>query len=259
MLARFAASDIIDETTWKQAQFMLKQRASINPRASSGCNIHRYSGIIKCAECGASLVAKRRKWNGVEYVVYTCNSNHRYGKQYCTPHSVREDQLDEMIDCEVRSLLETIKTESKKYDKIVKNWIKKKPKYDRLIKTCSDKIELCKSEIEQIIIERIGDREHAAVYNNMIEKREAEIQSLEKRIADLQKYDEVCKRRREELENTYELIERILSERRISNINLRMLVKQVTIHQNEDKSIDISFEINGSFNGSCIVEVEPEI
>ena len=32
---------------------------------------------------------KNDKW-----VEYTCNSCHRYGKEYCTPHTVRESQLD---------------------------------------------------------------------------------------------------------------------------------------------------------------------
>lgn len=71
---------IIDEPTWKQAQFLLEQRSQINPRSQNGRNLHRYSGLIKCSDCGACFVARTRKWKGKEYVEYTCNSNHRYGK-----------------------------------------------------------------------------------------------------------------------------------------------------------------------------------
>ncbi len=249
---------IIDETTWKQAQFMLEQRSKINPRSQCGRNIHRYAGMIKCAECGASLIARRRKWKDKEYVEYTCNSNHRYGKEYCTPHSVREEQLDELIKIEVVSLLEFIQDESVKYEKIVKDWLKKKPKFDREINTHTERIKQCRDEIEQLIIERINDREHAKVYNNMIEKREAEIQTIENKIANLRNYDEVCKKRRDELKNTSELIETILADGHISNVNLRMLVRQVTVHQNADKSIDVRFEMNGSFNNGSIIEIEPD-
>ncbi|MBR5683639.1 MAG: recombinase family protein, partial [Ruminococcus sp.] len=249
---------IIDETTWKQAQFMLEQRSKINPRSQCGRNIHRYAGIIKCAECGASLIARRRRWKDKEYVEYTCNSNHRYGKEYCTPHSVREEQLDELIKIEVVSLLEFIQDESVKYEKIVKDWLKKKPKFDREINTHTERIKQCRDEIEQLIIERINDREHAKVYNNMIEKREAEIQTIENKIANLRNYDEVCKKRRDELKNTSELIETILADGHISNVNMRMLVRQVTVHQNADKSIDVRFEMNGSFNNGSIIEIEPD-
>ena len=250
---------IIDETTWKQAQFMLEQRSKINPRSQCGRNIHRYAGIIKCAECGANLIARRRKWKDKEYVEYTCNSNHRYGKEYCTPHSVREEQLDSLVNIEIVSLLEYIQAESSKYEKIVKDWLKKKPKYDKEIQRSNEKIKQCRDVIEQLIIERINDREHAKIYNNMIEKREAEIQTLENIIADLRNYDEVCKKRREELKNTSELIETILAGGHISNVNLRMLVRQVTVHQNEDKSIDISFEMNGAFNYNIMEDVTTDI
>ena len=157
------------------------------------------------------------------------------------------------------SLLEFIQDESVKYEKIVKDWLKKKPKFDREINTHTERIKQCRDEIEQLIIERINDREHAKVYNNMIEKREAEIQTIENKIANLRNYDEVCKKRREELKNTSELIETILADGHISNVNLRMLVRQVTVHQNEDKSIDISFDMNGAFNYNIMEDVTDEI
>lgn len=59
-------------------------------------------------------------------VEYNCNSNHRYGKQYCTPHTVRESHLDELIKDEVRSLRETIISESKRYDRTVERLDTKK-------------------------------------------------------------------------------------------------------------------------------------
>ena len=93
----------------------------------------------------------------------------------------------------------------------------------------------------------------------MIEKREAEIQTIENKIANLRNYDEVCKKRREELKNTSELIETILADGHISNVNLRMLVRQVTVHQNEDKSIDISFDMNGAFDYNIMEDVTTDI
>ena len=156
-------------------------------------------------------------------------------------------------------MLEYIQAESAKYEKIVKNWLKKKPKYDREIQRNNEKIKRCRDEIEQLIIERINDREHAKVYNDMIEKREAEIRSLEQKVTDLRHYDEVCKKRREELQNTSELIETILADGHISNVNLRMLVRQITVHQNDDKSIDINFEMNGAFNYNIMEDVTADI
>lgn len=249
---------IIDIATWNQAQFLLEQRSKINPRSKNGRRLHRYAGLIKCADCGAGFTARRRKWRGNEYVEYTCSSNHRYGKQYCTPHTVRESQLDELVENEVKSLRDNILSESDKYDKIVRDWLRKKPLYEQQIQTNTDKILTLKQQIEDLIIERIGDREHAAVYNSMIAKREEEIEFLEKKIAELKEYDKVCKQQKELLKNTTQILDEILSEGTISDVNLRMLVKKITIHQNEDKSLDVNFEMNGDFNGSTSVFIETD-
>ena len=91
----------------------------------------------------------------------------------------------------------------------------------------------------------------------MITKREDEITKLDKKISDLREYDKICKQRKEHLNNTTQIIDEILSEGSISDVNLRMLVKRILIHQNEDKSLDIKFEMNGEFNGTVSVFIEP--
>ncbi len=244
---------IIDKTTWEQAQFLLKERSETKPRASNGNKIHRYSGMIKCAECGANLIARTRHWRGKEYVEYTCNSCHRYGKKYCTPHTVRESQLDELVSDEIKSFKEQVIAESKKYDGLVKQWAKKKPLHEREIKQCSEKIASLKQQVEDLIMDRVHDREHVQIYNDMIAKRERDIAECEKRINELKEYDKTCKQKKEQLKSTSELIESILSEGKISDVNLRMLVKRIIIHQNEDRSIDIRIEMNGAFDANVSV------
>ena len=87
--------------------------------------------------------------------------------------------------------------------------------------------------------------------------RADEIAKLDKKISDLREYDEICKQRKEHLNNTTQIIDEILSEGSISDFNLRMLVKRILIHQNEDKSLDIKFEMNGEFNDTVSVFIDP--
>ena len=86
----------------------------------------------------------------------------------------------------------------------------------------------------------------------MIAKREQEIAALEKKTAELREYDKVCKQRKEQLTSTSQIIDEILTEGKISDVNLRMLVNKVSIHQNEDKTLDIKFDMNGDFNEKVI-------
>lgn len=50
----------------------------------------------------------------------------------------------------------------------------------------------------------------------------------------------------------------MLAQSKISDISLRMFIKQVGVHQNEDKTLDLRFEFNGGFEDSYGVEILDE-
>lgn len=82
----------------------------------------------------------------------------------------------------------------------------------------------------------------------MIEKRENEIAELEQKISDSQKYDEVRRQKRDSLKSTSELLNEIISNGYVSDANLRMLLNQVKVFNDEDGGIDVVLEFNGDFN-----------
>lgn len=116
-----------------------------------------------------------------------------------------------------------------------------------------------KNQIEEIIIERISDREHAEVYNNMILKREEQIAEFEKKISDCKVYDKISRERHTQLKSTAEMLDEILEKGELSDAQLRILVHRIVVHQNDDKSLDIRLEFNGNFEDSVAVYVECEI
>lgn len=157
-----------------------------------------------------------------------------------------------MIYAEVKTLTKRIVTESDKYDKIFRDWLRQKPVYERKIKQYKERIAVLQNQIEEIIMERIADREHASIYNNMISKREEEITELQNKIEESRRYDEVSRQKRDNLKSTADLLEEILSESKISDANLRILVKQIYVHQNYDKSLDVRFEFNVDFDSKAV-------
>ena len=125
-----------------------------------------------------------------------------------------------------------------------------------MIKAFTEKIVTLNGQIEELIMERIGDREHAKVYNSMIEKREAEIAELTQKIEDCRKFDELSKKRRDELMSTAELLDEVLLEPYISDANMRLLVRKINVHENEEGSLDVTLEFNGDFKDSSTVGFE---
>ena len=86
-----------------------------------------------------------------------------------------------MVD-EIRQLHEYILSESEKYDRIVRDWNQKKPLYDKQIESHENSINGLTKQIEELIIERISDREHAEIYNRMIAERESQIEEVKQKI-----------------------------------------------------------------------------
>ena len=246
---------IIDKETWDQAQFLLGQRSVIHPRSSNGNKLHRYAGILKCAECGANLTARTRHWKGSTYVQYSCNTSHRYGKEYCTPHTIREDMLDALLKDEMKSWYKHILSEGKKYEHIVKEWQRKKPAYDKKIQENEQKIEKMNEDIENLIMERLNDLGRKELYDKMINKKEKEVKELNRKNKELKQYNLVCKKRQEELDNFAEFLKDVLAQGTISDISMRMVVNKIVVHQNEDKTLDIKFEMNGKLGDNKEVEI----
>ena len=65
----------------------------------------------------------------------------------------------------------------------VKNWLTKKNTAEKRIRGLTEQLAQRKNDQEQILLERIRDREHAEVYTAMLEKCEAEIRNLTAEIA----------------------------------------------------------------------------
>jgi predicted ribosome quality control (RQC) complex YloA/Tae2 family protein len=107
-------------------------------------------------------------------------------------------------------------------------------------------------------MERIADREHAEVYNNMITKREEQIADLEKKICECRIYDEISRKKHEKLKGTADILDEILDSGKLSDVQLRTLVQKIVISQNEDKSLDVRLEFNGNFDDSVTVYLEDE-
>ena len=168
--------------------------------------------------------------------------------------SITSSNLDEFFMIRVAGLKAQIQSEYNQQD------ISGLTPKEQLQKVEKSTIELVKSQYaiyNNKLLKELKKEKIEIIDYSELTKREEEISAIEKRITDLKEYDKICKQRKEQLKNTTQILDEILSEGTISDINLRMLVKRIFIHQNEDKSLDIRFEMNGEFNGTVSVFIEP--
>lgn len=114
------------------------------------------------------------------------------------------------------------------------------------LKQLNTSLEQRKSDQKEILLERIRDREHADIYTEMLEKCESDIQKLEDEIKSIQDYNSTIKKRKAEMKDSVEIIEKIIKEGAISDANLRLLVNKIIIFE-KDKKLSIKIKLNAKF------------
>ena len=238
---------IISKEKWEQVQTIFERKKK-NVRASSGKPCHRYTGLLRCEECGCNFVCKIRRWAGLpDRYEYNCTSYHRYGKNYCTPHRINESMLDELIYKELLSIKDKAIANYQSIETDIKRWMKSKSnvsnKLDELNRTLRQRM----TDQEEILLERIRDKEHTEIYTRMLKLCEDDIERLKKEIAAITDYSATIKKRKAELKESVDLIEQIIQEGAISDANLRLLVDSIVISE-KDKKLHIKINLNAKFD-----------
>ena len=242
-----AVPAIIDRETWQQAQFLLQKRVKDRVRAAPGQKIHRYTGIIECADCHSVCTARTRKLpQGGRRVEYICNTYHRYGKEYCTTHLIREEVLDDLVYKELLRVKKMAHANWEAIDALAKDWAAQKFNAERQIDRLQERISVLKNEVEQILMERIRDKAHADIYDVMLQKRDEAIQSAEQQINENRDAQASLEARKESMQPGIDLLDAITSESSVSDAHLRMFVNKVYLHE-QDGKLRVEFVLNADF------------
>ena len=242
-----AVPAIIDRETWQQAQFLLQKRVKDRVRAAPGQKIHRYTGIIECADCHSVCTARTRKLpQGGRRVEYICNTYHRYGKEYCTTHLIREEVLDDLVYKELLRVKKMAHANWEAIDALAKDWAAQKFNAERQIDRLQERISGLKNEVEQILMERIRDKAHADIYDVMLQKRDEAIQSAEQQINEYRDAQASLEARKESMRPGIDLLDAITSESSVSDAHLRMFVNKVYLHE-QDGKLSVEFVLNADF------------
>ncbi len=242
-----AVPAIVSKEDYDKVQMLLESKKRDNIRTTFDKPYHRYTGLIKCADCGSSFSCKIRKWKGKpDRFEYVCNSYHRYGKEHCSPHRINETVLDEIVYSELLNIREQAQEKFKHIDAKLSLWKQNKSLSQNNIALLNEQLSQRKSDQQEILLERLRDKERADVYTQMLEKCESDIDTLSKRIAELEDMDATIKRRKAEISNSIEIFNKIIDEGTISDSDLRMLIDKIEIYEQNGK-LDINIILNGKF------------
>lgn len=93
---------IIDRNTWDTAQRLLKRNTR---QTMLSQNVHIFAGFLKCGDCGRAMVKIKRKGT----VTFNCGSYNRYGRKFCSIHSITEQELERIVLDDLNLIIKSLK------------------------------------------------------------------------------------------------------------------------------------------------------
>lgn len=239
-----AVPAIISMDDFKKVQALLEKKKRDNVRASKR-PFHRYTGLLKCGDCGSIFSCKTRYWKDKSpRNEYVCNSYHRYGKDQCTSHRINEATLDGLVYDELQNILTYASKQLTDIDDQMKKWLKQRGSTSQSVAVLQEQLTQRKLDQQNILLERIRDHDRAEIYTQMLETCEADIEKLTKQISELENIGDTIKTRKAEIKSSIDVLQRIIDEGTISNTDLRMLVDEIRIFESDGK-LDVKITFNG--------------
>ena len=130
----------------------------------------------------------------------------------------------------------------------VKRWLSKRNTAEKKIAELTARLDQRRKDQQLILLERIRDREHAEIYDEMLKSCEADIKSFTEQIEEIRNYDETIKKRKAEIKEGIDMLDEIVRNGAISDTSLRMLIiterkgkLKIKIQLNADFSTHIDF------------------
>ena len=182
---------IIDQETWDIVRKVREGRI----RKTRMGEINKYSGLIYCADCGKKHSLYRGRTMKRESYNFICGNYRKHaGEEKCTPHSIREVVLDEIVLEEINKAIYYARNNTKEFT----DYISKKTSSQYRKELNAKTAEMSKAEkrivelkylfkrlYEDNVLGRISDEQYRMLsldYNDEQKKLEATIPGLQKEI-----------------------------------------------------------------------------
>jgi len=235
---------IIDRDTWDAVQ-------AVNEQASNRHANRRdpekklFSGILFCADCGASLVAiqnnKRPNKDGTFSVHYLCGKYHSTGGADCSRHSISEKVLSGIIFEQIQQWVEQVRLDEQSVLKTLTNRLigdgtSADNQYKKEITLLKQRLHKLETTMTKLYEDRVNKLISEASFATLIQKNEAERQENEKRLSLLETSQQEAAEKLSDIQKWLGLIK---ANSTIGNLNRDLLENMIErIEVNESKIVD---------------------
>lgn len=226
---------IIDQNTWD----IVQQVRSCKRRRTATGEISKYSGILYCADCGSKLYYIQARTIKPELFSFICSRYRKHsGVELCTPHSIREVVLDEIILEEIRRVTYYARTKTEEFARQIsqKTTVQsrrviraKQTELEKLQKRDNELNTIFKRVYEDNILGRISDEQ----FKLLSEGYTTEQKSVKEKISALQNEIETLKTEVSGIDRFIETAKKYTDLQELTPEILRTFIEKIVIHERD--------------------------
>ena len=241
---------IIDKNVFNLAVSIKENRSAEDSHYrgfNSRKNRNPYVGIIKCGDCGASMVMVATE-NGK--IVYKCKSYYRWGLKYCTSHRIEKERLNDILRQYIANVKDCSEELRKKFGESI-NAVVLKRSGKSALKVLGDSLSSLNEElavtrrqkIKEICRHPDAEETIEKEYESLEDEIKKKIQSLNEQIKLAENASQAADDFKRNITSVKELFEMIESKEEFDPVDVQLIAKKIIVftdHTEVELTSDIS-------------------
>lgn len=236
---------IIDRFTWDNVQkrlaSMRREPSNHTIRINSTDEVNIFSGIIRCADCGAAMAFNRKvEKSGVTRRFYRCSRYANSGDKSCTMHTIDADTLESIILSDIQFYAKTaISDEKKLFDRLLsfsgQEQRNEKAAQEKILRDATNRIAFVQEASKRLFEEKIAGNVPDSLFKKMLADYERELNELEDKAADVQRQIQAQASGEANVQQWIDLIKSCVSIERLDRTTVYQLIDHIAVHEQTDK------------------------
>ncbi|SPF40399.1 Site-specific DNA recombinase (fragment) [Candidatus Desulfosporosinus infrequens] len=237
---------IIDKAEFKAVNATFIKRVENGVRAKNN-TIYKYTGLLKCGECGKNLVtigAKRKEGIVKSYV---CTTYQKFGKAYCSGHKLKHDDIDSIIFNQLEVLYKSGLLKLDNLDKSLEQRQQSIKDNGKVIDRLQSAIHAKRGEIKNYSKQLAKELISEELFLEMTQDSSAELKKLERQLIEAESVQELGDNEKEKVASALDILKEIIDKKELTHTDLAMLIDKIVVNEQKGKGLDIEIMWNTPF------------
>lgn len=189
-------------------------------------------GLVRCHECGLTMLARMIKKNNKEYAIFCCQTYAKFGKSLCTMHYIKENVLNEIVIREIKDLYSRVDRDL--FVSVCDAYLSNRESSEKVDKLARE-IQILKDALSELYKDKVSGEISHGEYTSLREKFVKDLDELENTL----KSKDQCRKSF----NRENVINDFLNVVNYNQHILSYLIDCIRVYEN--KKISIVFKIKG--------------